>query len=208
MALGMAIEIVCDFIIFLLDISLSLSQAGFSLMAGQLLTEFQRSLLTSTLESETTSSYRQRLQIMLMADAGKSQAAIARELGCSPQTVRHWTLVAKSGEAHNWKSTPLGRPKVTSDEYLARLAELAGIPPQSLHTVDGSGNHYTQRRWTAKLLSEHLKAETGICVSDRHINRLLKKLGITVNHRRSIAQGASNNVVTTMVTPLKTGTFG
>jgi transposase len=174
-------------------------------MVGQFLTEFQRALLNSKLESETTTSYRQRLQIMLMADAGQSQAAIARALGCSPQTVRHWTLVAKSGEAHNWKSTPLGRPKVTSDEYLARLAELAVTFPQSLQTVDGSG-YYTQRRWTAKLLSEHLKAETGISVSDRHINRLLKKLDLTLSHRRSVTHGAVNSVVTAMPMP-KTGTF-
>jgi transposase len=175
-------------------------------MVGQFLTEFQRALLTSKLESETTTSYRQRLQIMLMADAGQSQAAIARALGCSPQTVRHWTLVAKSGEAHNWKSTPLGRPKVTSDEYLARLAELAITFPQSMQTADGSGNYYTQRRWTAKLLSEHLKVETGISVSDRHINRLLKKLDLTLNHRRSLTHGAINSVVTAMPMP-KTGTF-
>jgi transposase len=170
-------------------------------MAGQFLTPFQRTLLTTKLETETTTSYRQRLQIMLMADAGKSQAAIARELGCSPQTVRHWTLVAKSGDAHNWKSTPLGRPKVTSDEYLARLAELAQTSPQAVVTHD-NGETYSQRRWTAKLLSEHLKVETGISVSDRHINRLLKKSGVCLNHRRS----ASNTVVAHMPMP-RTGTF-
>jgi transposase len=146
--------------------------------AAQCLTPFQESFLRTKLDSDLPSLYRQRLQIMLMANEGKTQAEIARELGCSPLTVRHWTLFAKSGEAHNWQNDPIGRPAAINAQYIERLRELVNVTPRDIK-VPGFHYTYPQRRWTAKLLGQHLQAEFGISVTPRHINRLLQKMGLS-----------------------------
>jgi ATP-binding cassette, subfamily B, bacterial HlyB/CyaB len=50
------------------------------------LTPFQRKLLHKSLQEDLPESYRQRIQIMLLADEGKSQTQICKTLGCSPAT--------------------------------------------------------------------------------------------------------------------------
>jgi transposase len=70
-----------------------------------------------------------------------------------------------------WQDQPVGRPKIISDQYLSRLKEL----------VDGSPRDfgYPFQRWTAQWLKRHLAQETGVEVSDRHVNRLLKQMGLS-----------------------------
>ncbi|MEW6498921.1 MAG: winged helix-turn-helix domain-containing protein, partial [Cyanobacteriota bacterium] len=38
---------------------------------------------------------------------------------------------------------------------------------------------YAFRRWTANWLSKHLAKELGISISDRHVKRLLKQMGLS-----------------------------
>ncbi|WP_138499847.1 helix-turn-helix domain-containing protein [Nostoc sp. PA-18-2419] len=136
------------------------------------LTSFQRKALQKILEQEDLSKkYRQRIQIMLLADEGKTQSQICQLLNCSRVTVRHWLLIAKSGEAHNWNSFPLGRPKIVSNQYQERLKELISHSPKDFG--------YPFRCWTAQWLSKHLAKELGIEVGVRHINRLLKDMGLS-----------------------------
>lgn len=80
-------------------------------ITNRYLTDFQRQLLKKTLKTEQSHEYHQRIQIMLLADEGKTQSQICRSLNCSQLTARHWIFVAKSGQAHNWQSQPIGRPK-------------------------------------------------------------------------------------------------
>lgn len=138
---------------------------------SQLLSAFQRKFLLKNLYTDLPNSYRQRIQIMLLADEGKSQTEICRTLGCSPATVRYWMHIARSGMAHQWQDCPIGRPKVVNDEYLQRLQELLKGSPRDYG--------YSFQRWTANWLSKHLAKELGIQVSDRHIKRLLKQLGLS-----------------------------
>jgi transposase len=137
----------------------------------QLLTPFQRKLLQKILEGDLTELYRQRIQIMLLAAEGKSQTKICEILGCSQGTARHWILMAQAGQAHNWNDSPIGRPKTVNDQYLERLKELASNTPRDYG--------YSFRRWTGQWLSKHLAKEFGIELSDRHINRLLKDIGLS-----------------------------
>ena len=65
-------------------------------LSGQYLTRFQRQLLEKNIEIEAIPEYRQRIEIMLLADEGKTQTQICRALSCSPLTARHWIFVAKS----------------------------------------------------------------------------------------------------------------
>lgn len=141
-------------------------------LLGQYLTKFQHQLLKKQLEIETLSEYRQRIEIMLLADEGKTQTQICRSLSCSPLTARHWIFMAKSGQAHNWQSQPIGRPKTVTPDYLDRLKELMSASPKDLG--------YPFSRWTGQWLSKHLCQEFNIGVSARHINRLIEEIEIEV----------------------------
>ena len=112
------------------------------------LTRFQRQLLQKNLQAEIIPEYRQRIEIMLLADEGKTQTQICRILSCSPLTARHWIFMAKSGHAHNWKDQAIGRPKTVTSEYLERLKQLMSESPRDLG--------YPFSRWTGQWLSKHL----------------------------------------------------
>jgi transposase len=168
---------------------------------GQLLTAFQRKFLLKNLYTDLPSSYRQRIQIMLLADEGKSQTEICRTLGCSPATVRYWTHIARSGMAHQWQDSPIGRPKVVSDEYLQRLQELLKGSPRDYG--------YSFQRWTANWLSKHLTKELGIQVSDRHIKRLLKQMGLSTRPKPINSENTTIDTKSCKISirDLKSGSF-
>lgn len=65
----------------------------------------------------------------------------------------------------------VGRPKTVTEPYLERLRELVSHDPRQFG--------YPFRRWTARWLNQHLSQEYGVSVSDRHINRLLKQMGLS-----------------------------
>jgi transposase len=129
------------------------------------LTYFQRQLLEKHLKIETIPEYRQRIEIMLLADEGKTQTQICQQLNCSPLTARYWISIAKSGAAHNWQMQPIGRPKTVTSDYLERLKELVNTSPKDLG--------YAFSRWTGQWLSKQLSQEFNIRISARHVNRLL-----------------------------------
>ncbi|MBW4641935.1 MAG: helix-turn-helix domain-containing protein [Goleter apudmare HA4340-LM2] len=139
---------------------------------GKYLTSFQRKLLQKSLQDDLPESYRQRIEIMLLADEGKPQTEICQTLGCSPATARHWIHIARTGMAHQWQDCPIGRPKAVNEQYLERLKELANHNPRDYG--------YSFRRWTGNWLSQHLAKEFGIQVSGHHINRLLKQMGLSL----------------------------
>ncbi len=137
----------------------------------KLLTPFQYELLQKSLQGDLTEMYRQRIQIMLLADEGKSQTQICQALGCCPATARHWIHIARNGMAQQWQTSPIGRPKAVNEEYLERLKKLVNDNPR---------NHgYSFQRWTANWLNKHLTKELGIKVSDCHVKRLLKQMGLS-----------------------------
>jgi len=149
-----------------------------------LLTPFQRKLLQKSLQAEFRLELRLRIEIMLLADEGKSQAEICKTLGCSPGMARYWIVMAQAGQAHNWKEQPIGRPKSVNDEYLERLKELVSHRPRDYG--------YSFGRWTGQWLSKHLAKEFGIEVSDRHINRLLKEMGLSTRPKNTGTCDAKN----------------
>ncbi|MEH2378649.1 MAG: helix-turn-helix domain-containing protein [Nostoc sp.] len=147
---------------------------------GKCLTPFQRKLLLENLYKSLPESYRQRIEIMLLADEGKTQRSICQTLGCCAATARHWMHIARAGMAHQWQDCPIGRPKAINDQYLERLKELLTSSPRD--------HGYVFRRWTANWLGKHLVKEFGIEVSDRHIKRLLKQMGLSTLPKPSHAE--------------------
>lgn len=85
------------------------------------------------------------------------------------------TKSIKSYAQDDWGSQPVGRPKTINDDYLARLKELVSHSPKQFG--------YPFDRWTAHWLRKHLLQETGVAISDRHINRLLKQMGLSTRAR-------------------------
>jgi transposase len=117
---------------------------------------------------------------MLLADTGQSQAKICKILRCSQEMARYWIVMAQTGQAHHWNDRPMGRPKSVNEQYLARLKELVSHSPREYG--------YPFQRWTAQWLGKHLAQELGIKVSDCHINRLLKEMGLSTRQRRENTQ--------------------
>lgn len=138
---------------------------------GKYLTPFQRKVLLKNLQADLRPEYICRIKIMLLADQGQSQSKICEELGCSQETARYWIAVAQAGLAHQWNERPMGRPKTVNQQYLQRLEELVSHSPRDYG--------YPFQSWTAHWLSKHLATEFGIEFSDRHVNRLLKQMGLS-----------------------------
>jgi transposase len=157
---------------------------------GQFLSTFQRKYLEKNLQKDLPKHYNQRIKIMLLADDGKTQIQICKELGCSQSTARHWIAIAKSGQAHQWNNYTVGRPQVMDEQCLERLRELVTQSPKEVK-VPNCDFTYSARYWTGKKLSEHISAELGIKISDRHINRLLKKMGLSTRPKSNSIE--SNN---------------
>lgn len=139
--------------------------------SGQYLTPFQRKLLLKSLERDLRPEYRRRIQIMLLADEGQSQAQICKALGCSQEMARHWIIMAQIGQAHRWDERPMGRPKTVNKQYLERLKELVSNSPREYG--------YSFDRWTGQWLGKQLAKELGIKISSCHVNRLLKQMGLS-----------------------------
>jgi len=136
------------------------------------LTPFQaKSLQKSLQDKNLPEKFRQRIEIMLLADQGKTQAQICREIGCSRSTARYWSAMARAGNAHQWNATAIGRPKTVNDDYLQLLKELMSQSPKDFG--------YKFEQWKARSLSRYLEKELGIKITPRHINRLLKDMGLS-----------------------------
>ncbi|MGE5658240.1 MAG: helix-turn-helix domain-containing protein [Actinomycetota bacterium] len=146
---------------------------------SKFLTPFQRKLLIKNLQPSLQPEYQRRLEIMLLADMGQSQTQICQLLGCSPHMARYWTAVAEAGLAHKWQERPIGRPKNVNEPYLERLKELVTHSPREY----GYGFH----NWTAQWLSKHLAREFSIEISARHINRLLKQMGLSTKQKPDVS---------------------
>lgn len=146
-----------------------------NIQEGKFLTHFQRKALLKSLQSDLQPEYRRRIEIMLLADVGKSQSQICEIIGCSQEMARYWIGLAEAGLAHKWNERPIGRPKIVNAQYLDRLKELVTHSPRDYG--------YAFTYWTAQWLSKHLANEFNIQISDRHINRLLKQMGLSTKRK-------------------------
>ncbi|UKP00361.1 helix-turn-helix domain-containing protein [Nostoc sp. UHCC 0870] len=164
---------------------------GYDLHESKFLTPFQRKALLKHLQTNLQPEYRKRIEIMLLADMGTSQSQICEKLGCSQEMARYWIGIAEAGLAHKWNERPIGRPKIVNNQYMDRLKELVSNSPRDYG--------YAFTHWTAQWLSKHLASELGISISDRHINRLLKQMGLSTkpkNNRPQVTETDSDNNIT------------
>jgi transposase len=139
------------------------------------LTSFQRRLLQESMKEELPSSYKQRLEIILLTDDGKTQVEICRTLGCSTATASRWIQLTKAGLAHKYLDCPVGRPKIVTDEYMESLQGLLKNSPRDYG--------YPFKTWTISWLGKHLAKEMGIEVSDSHLKRVMRDLGLSTRSK-------------------------
>ena len=139
------------------------------------LTPSQRKVLLKNLEADLQPEYRRRLEIILLADQGISQTQICQLLGCSQEMARSWISLAQAGLLHKWQERPIGRPKIVNEQYIERLKELVSHSPREYG--------YAFNCWTSHWLGKHLATEFGIEITERHINRLLKKMGLSTKQK-------------------------
>jgi putative transposase len=144
------------------------------------LTPFQHKLLLKSLQTDLRPEYRRRIEIMLLADAGQSQAQICKALGCSQETARYWIAMVQAGQAHKWNEHSRGRPKNIDERYLNRLKELVNYGPREYG--------YSFSRWTGQWLTKHLAKELDITVSAGYINMLLKEMGLSARAKKKSAE--------------------
>jgi transposase len=125
-------------------------------------------------QSKLRTEHRRRLEIIQRTQQGQTQTEIQQAVGCARETVRYWSAMARAGQVNQYEQS-VGRPRVVSVEYLDRLREL----------VDRGPKHYgySFQQWTARWLRDHLLQEFGFQVSERHINRLLKQMGLSTRQR-------------------------
>ena len=149
----------------------------YDLAQSKFFTPGARKVLLKNLQADLKPEYRRRLEIMLLADMGKTQTQICQILACSPEMARYWIALAQAGMAYKWNEQPFGRPKMADERYIERLKELVSLSPRDCG--------YPFGQWTAQWLSKHLAKEFEIEVSDRHINRLLKQMGLSTKQKSS-----------------------
>jgi transposase len=137
-------------------------------------------MLQEKMEKELPNSYQQRLAIILLTDDGKTQAEICRLLGCSPGTASRWIQLTKMGLAHNYLDCPVGRPKIITDEYIEFLRELLQHSPRDYG--------YPFRSWTVSWLNKHITASMGIVVSESHLKRVMRDLGLSTRSPQASLQ--------------------
>jgi transposase len=142
---------------------------------GIYLTPFQRKFLQENIKEELPNTHRQRLEIMLLTDNGKTQAEICRILGCSTATASRWIQLTKAGLAHKYLDCPVGRPKIVTDEYIESLRVLLQNSPRD--------HGYPFKTWTISWLSKHLAKEMGIEVSVSHLKRVMRDLGLSTRSK-------------------------
>ncbi|QIR41330.1 helix-turn-helix domain containing protein [Tolypothrix sp. PCC 7910] len=168
-----------------------MSQNKFENPGNKFFTPEQHQNLLKNLQANLPPEYRKRLEIMLLADMGKSQTEICQILGCSQEMARYWITIAKAGLAEQWQQKPIGRPKTVNQQYIARLKELLSHSPRNYG--------YAFSSWTSQWLSKHLATEFGIEISNRHINRLLKDMGLATQKQRSSKKVESQEIKATGV---------
>ncbi len=151
---------------------------------SQCLSPEERKFLHQILQSDIRLEYRRRIEIMLLADRGQSQTQICEALNCSPDMARYWISMAQTGNAHHWSDRPMGRPKTVNEQYLNRLKELVSHSPREYG--------YAYQRWTAQWLGKHLAKELGIKLSNCHINRLLKQMGLSTRPKPATGEAVTS----------------
>ncbi len=132
------------------------------------LTPEQAEKLQKALKQEENGDIRERILILLLLNDGKTQAQIAKFLGCSSNKVSYWCIQGDPDNLESLKDERMkGNHKKATDKYIEILLETIDKEPQELG--------YEFGRWTAKRLATYLEGITGIQLSGSQVRRILER---------------------------------
>lgn len=113
---------------------------------------------------------KRRKKALDLLDSGLSLRAVARQIGCSPNSVMFWrNLREKKGDGVFKVDSPPGRPKKLSSKQIARLKMMLLKGPIA--------QGYRTDLWTTQRIAELIEKKIGVSYHRDHIGRLMKKIG-------------------------------
>ena len=127
-----------------------------------------------TLLSQTTSDAKEarRFRAWELHQKGWKQQQIADALGVTQGAVSQWLQQAEIGGTDALRAKPVpGAPKRLSEEQLARLPSLLERGAEAFG--------FRGDVWTGGRVRALIREEFGVMYSERHAERLLKKIGWT-----------------------------
>ncbi len=141
------------------------------------LTADQRAELEGRFTGPLTLRQRNRVQVLLRADAGDGDADIADDLGIAPNTVAN---IRKRFAAEGLAAALTERPRAGGPARLDGKAEALVIALACSPAPDGRAT------WTARLLANRLVELKAVeAVSDDTVRRVLKKVTSGRGRRRA-----------------------
>lgn len=120
--------------------------------------------------------------IVLLSDAATTIAAIARTVGCSPETVKRIRKLYRLGgrdALHPHK--PPGRKTRATPRYLEALTKAVRTNPRTLG--------YGFSVWSSSRLAAHLAQTTGVAYSAAQLRRILKQQGYSFHRPKHTLKG-------------------
>lgn len=135
---------------------------------------------------------KRRLAGLAMLRAGKSQAAVARELGVTDGAVNRWAKAAKTGGAKALRRRPhTGRRPKLDAKVLAKLPDIL---------VEGAEAHgFETDVWTLERVATVISRKFRVTYHPHHVSKLLHKLGLTWKKPRRRANNRDDAAIAAWV---------
>jgi transposase len=120
--------------------------------------------------------------IILMSDSRETIASIARNVGCSSETVKRVRKLYRMGGVGALRPIkPPGRSSRATPAFLQEMKKAVPANPMTLG--------YGFSTWSAGRLAAHLAKVTGIRFSDDQIRRLLHQQGFSFHRPKHTLKG-------------------
>lgn len=120
--------------------------------------------------------------IILLSDSRETIASIARNVGCSAETVKRIRKLYRMGGAGALQPIkPPGRSSRATPAFLQQMKKAVQANPMTLG--------YGFSTWSAGRLATHLATVTGIRFGDDQIRRLLRQHGFSFHRPKHTLKG-------------------
>lgn len=124
--------------------------------------------LQRELKDEDNGDIRERILMLLLLNDGKTQAEIAKFLGCSVNKVCYWSVHGDPDNLESLKDERMeGNHRKATQKYIEILLETVDKEPQEFG--------YEFGRWTGERLATYLEKITGIKLSGSQVRRILER---------------------------------
>lgn len=145
--------------------------------------EFMRGVsmrgLKAAYRKETSKKAKMRLLAAVKRKQGKSIDQIASDLEMGRRTVHSWLrrfMERGLQGAHDIKQP--GRPRRLTDQQLKNLRKDLIVGPEKFG--------FSKQLWNTRMVQEHVRRKYKVSYVDRHMRRLLRKMGFSCQKPRPV----------------------